>query len=136
MGYRIIIIYGMNNLAENNFECKRCGKCCEEHGYLTSLVDKKEWLAIAQHIEEKHDGIIMVNCNCGCDEQTEVTPEDIINDVELTFKDYINSHSFLAFDHADCPFLIYDKKNKIYSCEIQHIKPKKCSEYRCDVHGR
>lgn len=112
-------------MAQNNFKCKMCGRCCIKH-YLIDIVhpdgNYMDWERIVEHIKEKYDGFLELHCNCGCGEVT----HHKINSV----KDL----PLLELDYAKCPFLkrLRDNKGRFtskYYCEIHEFKPQTCKEF-------
>ena len=114
------------------FECKRCGKCCKEE-YVLPYITKEEWVPIIEFVKIKYAGRLKIK---DMEYPSDYDMYDFNNREETFFKDIddIASKLFWIFDNGKCPF-IKKKRNADYYCEIYDIRPRICTNYRCDLDG-
>ena len=112
----------------NDFQCKRCGKCCLNECILFDGIDLDEWKPIIELVNEKYNGVLNIKCNCGCDDFTKFKMKTI--DDIIKAKNDTESDLYWALDYGQCPFI--KKKDGAYFCEIYEIRPQVCRKYQCD----
>ena len=88
---------------------------------------KEDWIPIIEYIKDVYDGVLLIRI----DEYFYKFKIQSYEDIEKA-KNALKNLLWDALDGGQCPFILYNKDEDIWFCEVHDIRPIVCKEYRCD----
>jgi len=110
-----------------NFQCIRCGRCCNWDGRHAHREDIARWIE-----QERYDILSYVLCLEHTKDKLVTCADHLLRSDKQSVCKNCRGGDIVPVNVGKCPFIVRARNEPYYECRIQNAKPMECSEYLCD----